>query len=94
MLFSPPVFLAAEMLEKKCLQAVTRSANPALCDEHHGPHVARAVHLEGRMYPVEPFFLEEALSWTAFRADARSGSGPLLRLFGKWAAVKHRLPGI
>eukprot|EP00667_Euglena_gracilis_P001056 EG_transcript_1056 len=41
------------------------------------PSISRApssrVHLEGRMYPVEPFFLEEALSWTAFRADARSG---------------------
>jgi len=31
------------------------------------------VHFEGRTFSVEPFFMEDALHWTGFRPDAKSG---------------------
>lgn len=32
-----------------------------------------AVHVEGRMFPVQSFYLEEALRWTGFRVDRKTG---------------------
>jgi HrpA-like RNA helicase len=31
------------------------------------------VHVEGRMFPVQSFYLEEALRWTGFRVDRKTG---------------------